>query len=64
MLRNLKIIGIFTRLSKRDGKHQYLKLIPNAWKLIENRLKTNKNFNDLQIILNQNFPKKRRKYEN
>ena len=64
VLRNLKIIGIFTRLSKRDGKHQYLKLIPNAWKLIENRLKTNKNFNDLQIILNQNFPKKRRKYEN
>ncbi len=64
VLRNLKIIGIFTRLSKRDGKHQYLKLIPNAWKLIENRFKNNNNFSDLQIILNQNFPKKIRQYEN
>tara|TARA_Y100000590_G_scaffold388923_1_gene463623 strand:+ start:729 stop:1688 length:960 start_codon:yes stop_codon:yes gene_type:complete len=63
VLRNLKIIGIFTRLSKRDGKHKYLKLIPKAWKLIENRFKTNNNFNDLKIILNQNFPKKIRKYE-
>ena len=34
VLRNLKIIGIFTRLSKRDGKKNYLKLIPYAWKLI------------------------------
>ena len=63
VLRNLKIIGIFTRLSKRDGKHKYLKLIPKAWKLIENRFKTNNNFNDLKIILNQNFTKKKRKYE-
>ena len=63
VLRNLKIIGIFTRLSKRDGKDKYLKLIPNAWKLIENRFKTNNNFNELKIILNQNFPKKIRKYE-
>ena len=64
VLRNLKIIGIFTRLSKRDGKHQYLKLIPQAWRLIENRFKTNKNFYELQRILDQNFPKKIRKYEN
>ena len=28
ILRNLKIIGIFTRLSIRDNKHSYLKLIP------------------------------------
>ena len=28
VLRNLKIIGIFTRLSKRDKKNKYLKLIP------------------------------------
>ena len=28
VLRNLKIIGIFTRLSLRDQKNQYLKLIP------------------------------------
>ena len=34
VLRNLKIIGIFTRLSIRDNKKNYLKLIPYAWKLI------------------------------
>ena len=28
ILRNFKIIGIFTRLSVRDKKHKYLKLIP------------------------------------
>ena len=64
VLRNLKIIGIFTRLSKRDRKHKYLKLIPYAWKLIENRINKNDNFNDLKIILDQNFTKKIRKYEN
>jgi aminoglycoside/choline kinase family phosphotransferase len=31
ILRNLKIIGIFTRLAIRDGKKNYLKLIPYAW---------------------------------
>lgn len=29
--RNLKIIGIFARLSMRDGKHGYLDLIPRVW---------------------------------
>ena len=64
VLRNLKIIGIFSRLSKRDKKNKYLKLIPYAWKLIENRLTNNKKFNDLKIILEKNFPKKIRNYEN
>ena len=31
VLRNLKIIGIFTRLAVRDNKKKYLKLIPYAW---------------------------------
>ena len=39
VLLNFKIIGIFTRLSVRDQKNEYLKLIPHAWKLIENRIK-------------------------
>ena len=64
VLRNLKIIGIFTRLSKRDGKNKYLKLIPYAWKMIEDRIKTNKNFHELKIILDKNFSKKIRRYEN
>ena len=42
VLRNLKIIGIFTRLSIRDKKDNYLKLIPHAWNLIEQRIEKNK----------------------
>ena len=65
VLRNLKIIGIFTRLSVRDKKHGYLKLIPYAWKLIEKRLDQNKKFNELKFILDKYFSKKlRNKYEN
>jgi len=63
VLRNFKIIGIFSRLSKRDKKHQYLKLIPHAWKLIENRINNNTKFNDLKIIIDKNFPKKIRNNE-
>lgn len=36
--RNAKIIGIFTRLSRRDGKHGYLRLIPHVWRLLEGDL--------------------------
>ncbi len=58
ILRNLKIIGIFTRLANRDKKKRYLKLIPYAWKLISMRLMENKIFDDLEILLNENFKKK------
>ena len=64
VLRNFKIIGIFARLSKRDKKHQYLKLIPHAWKLIENRINNNIKFSDLKNIIDKNFPKKIRNNEN
>jgi aminoglycoside/choline kinase family phosphotransferase len=33
--RNAKIIGIFTRLWRRDGKPQYLGHIPRVWRLLE-----------------------------
>jgi len=33
--RNLKIVGIFTRLAIRDGKKHYLSLIPRVWGYIE-----------------------------
>ncbi len=62
ILRNLKIIGIFTRLAMRDGKKTYLKLIPYAWKLINLRINENEIFKDLKKLLNQNFKKKL--YEN
>ena len=58
VLRNLKVIGIFTRLAVRDGKRKYLKLIPHAWKLIENRINNNDIFKDLRKNLEDNFPKK------
>ena len=58
VLRNLKIIGIFTRLAIRDGKKNYLKLIPYAWTLINMRIKNNKVFNDLKKLLKEDFKKK------
>jgi len=58
IIRNMKIIGIFTRLAVRDKKEKYLKLIPYAWRLIELRIKNNKIFYDLKKILDLNFPKK------
>ena len=58
VLRNLKIIGIFTRLAVRDGKKEYLKLIPYAWTLINIRINKNKVFDNLYELLKQNFKKK------
>ena len=57
VLRNMKIIGIFTRLAVRDKKKRYLKLIPYTWKLIELRLKNNAIFNNLKKIMDFNFSK-------
>jgi N-acetylmuramate 1-kinase len=36
--RNTKIIGIFTRLWKRDGKERYLGFLPRMWGLLERDL--------------------------
>ncbi|WP_397594677.1 aminoglycoside phosphotransferase family protein [Sphingorhabdus sp.] len=36
--RNAKIIGIFTRLWKRDGKERYLSFLPRMWGLLERDL--------------------------
>ena len=36
--RNAKIVGIFTRLWKRDGKPKYLSMIPRVWKAMERDL--------------------------
>jgi len=58
VLRNMKIIGIFTRLAVRDKKKRYLKLIPYIWKLIELRTRNNTIFNNLKEILDFNFSKK------
>jgi len=36
--RNTKIVGIFTRLNKRDGKPHYLDFIPRVWQAMERDL--------------------------
>ena len=36
--RNLKIVGIFTRLAVRDGKPAYLALIPRVWRHLQRDL--------------------------
>lgn len=56
--RNLKILGIFVRLAKRDGKNNYLKFLPYTWELIERRLK-NPIFKNLNILMNKNLPIKK-----
>ena len=58
--RNLKILGIFVRLCKRDHKSVYLKYLPYIWKLLELRLK-NPIFINLRYLLNKAINKKNRK---
>jgi len=58
--RSLKIIGIFSRLFKRDKKNKYLKLIPYTWQLLEMRMNS-KIFSELKKIIDSNIPKKIRK---
>ena len=36
--RNAKIVGIFVRLWKRDGKEKYLSFLPRMWGLLERDL--------------------------
>ena len=57
VLRNLKIIGIFMRLAQRDNKKKYVKMIPYAWEMINYRMKKNREFDNLKLILKRNFPK-------
>ncbi len=58
--RNLKILGIFVRLCKRDRKLNYLKYLPYTWQLLELRLK-NPIFINLRYLLNKAINKKSRK---
>ena len=58
--RSLKIIGIFSRLFKRDKKKQYLKFVPYTWQLLNMRMNS-KIFLELKKILDSNIPEKFRK---
>ncbi len=52
--RNLKILGIFVRLCKRDNKPTYLKFLPHTWRLIDRRLK-NPIFKNFNYLLNKHL---------
>jgi len=52
--RSLKIIGIFSRLFKRDKKNRYLKLIPYTWKILKKRMES-ETFLELRKILEKNI---------
>jgi len=58
--RNLKILGIFVRLFKRDGKPNYLKYLPYTWSLIERRLK-NPVFKNLNLLFTKHLKIKKLK---
>ncbi len=58
--RNLKILGIFVRLFKRDGKPNYLKYLPYTWSLIERRLK-NPIFKNLNLLFKRHLKIKKLK---
>ena len=58
--RNLKILGIFVRLYKRDKKSNYLKYLPYTWSLIERRMK-NPIFNRLNMLFKKYLPLKKLK---
>ena len=58
--RNLKILGIFVRLFKRDGKPNYLKYLPYTWSLIERRLK-NPIFKNLNLLFKKHLKIKKLK---
>lgn len=53
--RNIKIIGIFSRLSIRDKKHHYLELLPRVLAFVEKRLNSeNAILKDIKVLL-KNF---------
>ena len=56
--RNLKILGIFVRLFKRDKKSYYLKYLPYTWILIERRMK-NPIFKKLNLLFKKYLPLKK-----
>ncbi len=58
--RNLKILGIFVRLYKRDRKPNYLKYLPYTWSLLIKRIR-NPIFYKLNLLLKKHLPLKKLK---
>ncbi len=53
--RNTKILGIFTRLSSRDGKNGYLRHIPRIWGYLDRNL-AHVTLRPLKMWYDSNFP--------
>lgn len=53
--RNLRILGVFTRLCMRDGKSHYVDLIPRVWNHIQTNLK-HPALNDVARLLSETLP--------
>ena len=57
--RNAKIVGIFARLYKRDGKRRYLAYLPRVWNYLERDL-SHPLMSDLRAWYDRVLPKARR----
>lgn len=53
--RNMRILGVFARLSKRDGKTRYVDYLPRVWALLMDDLRHSE-FEDLQAIITSTLP--------
>lgn len=53
--RNLKILGIFCRLWKRDGKKTYLQFLPRVWQYLEQDLE-HESLKDLRDLIDSIVP--------
>ena len=54
--RNCKIIGLFVRLWRRDGKSAYLAHIPRVWRLVEERVRSEPTLGPIGDWLDRNLP--------
>lgn len=57
--RNTKILGIFTRLARRDGKNGYLRHIPRIWRYLDRNL-AHATLRPLKMWYELNFPPEHR----
>ncbi|MCL4766409.1 MAG: tRNA (adenosine(37)-N6)-threonylcarbamoyltransferase complex ATPase subunit type 1 TsaE [Hyphomicrobiaceae bacterium] len=57
--RNTKILGIFTRLARRDGKTAYLRNVPRIWRYLERDL-THATLRPLKVWYDSRLPEEQR----
>jgi hypothetical protein len=60
--RNAKIVGIFARLYKRDGRPRYLAFLPRVWNYLERDL-THPALGSLRAWYDRVIPKDKRMVE-